>query len=107
MQRVELVLELGERGGPGLGGEVAFDGLVETLDLSAGGRVVRSGVLLGDAQGGEGGLETVTAPASTRETGGVHESVVGEHRRGKPVLGCGFEERVDHDRAGDGLVGGH
>ena len=69
MKRVELGLELGEGVGGWLGGEPAFEGLVEAFDFAAGGRVVRSGVLLGDAEGGEGGLEAVAAAACRRRSG--------------------------------------
>ena len=43
----------------GLGGQPFLECLLESLDFSAGGWVVGSGVLLFDAQGGEAGFEGV------------------------------------------------
>jgi hypothetical protein len=45
----------------GLGGEPGLHGLLESLDLPAGGRVVRAGVLLDDVEPLEFGLEAVAA----------------------------------------------
>jgi hypothetical protein len=61
-----------------LGAEPLFECLVEAFDFSAGGRVVRTGVLLGDAQVGEFRLEGVAAAAPARESCGEDHAVVGE-----------------------------
>ena len=47
---VELGLQLGDRGGGGLGLEPFFEGLVEAFDFPAGGGVVGGGVDLTDSQ---------------------------------------------------------
>ncbi len=56
---VELGLEAGEISGAWLGGELALEGLLEAFDFAAGGGVVGSGVLLGDPEVGEGGLDAL------------------------------------------------
>jgi hypothetical protein len=45
---VELGLQFGDRGGGGLVGQPFLEGLLESLDLAAGGRVVGGGVDLND-----------------------------------------------------------
>ena len=93
--------------GGGLGGEVFFEGLLETFDFSAGGGVVGCGVLLfGVAQGREAGLEGVAAAFPAGEAGGVDHGVVGERGRGNPVVSTGLVEGVDNDRAGYAPVHG-
>ena len=78
-ERVELVLELADRGGGGLVAEPALHGLLESFDFAAGGGVVGSAVLLADAQSDEFGLERVAAGASAvSEAGGEHQTVVGQ-----------------------------
>jgi hypothetical protein len=47
---IELALEFGQGGGAGLAGQPFFEGLVESLDLAAGGGVVGGGVDLGDPE---------------------------------------------------------
>jgi hypothetical protein len=44
-----------------LGGELALEGLLEPLDLGAGGGVVGTGGILGDAEGLELGFQSVAA----------------------------------------------
>ena len=61
---VELGLEVDEGGGGRLFGEPAFEGLLEAFDLPAGRGVIGPGVLVGDVEGGEGGLELVAAAAT-------------------------------------------
>ena len=56
---VELGLQLAPGAGRGLGVQPLLQGLVESLDLAAGLRVVRGGVLLLDPEGGQFGLEPV------------------------------------------------
>ena len=69
-----------------LGGEVFLEGLLESLDFSAGGGVVGCGVLLFDAEVSEAGLEGVSAAFPAGEAGGVDHGVVGERGRGKAAL---------------------
>lgn len=103
---VELVLERGDRVGWVEGGEVALQCLLEAFDLAAGGGVVRGGVLVGDAEIGEEGLEAVASSADAGEAGGVDEAVVGEHRcRNAVCFGC-CGELGDDDRGCDPGVGG-
>ena len=55
-EAVEQGLELGDGGRlDRLGGQPFLEGLLEAFDLAAGGRVVRAGVLLGDAQAAQFG----------------------------------------------------
>ena len=103
---VELVLEFGDGPGAWLGAEPSFEGLLEAFDLAAGGGVVGPGVLLGDLETGEFGLEAVASASSAGEVGGEHQAVVGEDRGRKTVVVAGGAERVDHCTAVDGLVGG-
>ena len=92
--------------GGGVGGEPAFEGLVEAFDFAAGGRVVRPGVLLDDAEAVEKVFEAVAATLAAGEAGGEDHPVVGQ-RGGRDAVGFeGFGERVDDDRAGDAAVGG-
>ena len=79
---VEEGLESARCGGR-LGGEPRLR-VCWNVRFPAGGRVVGSGVLLGDAEGGQGGLEVVAAAAVAGEAGGVDEGVVGQDRYGKP-----------------------
>ncbi len=76
---VELVLEVFDGVGGGLGGQPLFEGLLESFDFPAGGRVVGSAVFLEDAQVGEGAFESVEAASATGESGGVDHCVVGEY----------------------------
>ena len=87
--------------GGGLGGEVFLEGLLESLDFSAGGGVVGCGVLLFGAEVSEAGLEGVSAAFPAGEAGGVDHGVVGERGRRKAVVSTGLVEGVDNDRAGD------
>ena len=68
---VEEALELVEVVGAVLGGEPFLEGLLESLDFSAGGRVVGCGVLLFGAEVIEAGLEGVAASFSARRSGVV------------------------------------
>ena len=97
---VDERLELVEVVGAGLGFEVFLEGLLETLDFSAGGGVVGRGVLLFGAEVSEAGLEGVASSFPAGEAGGVDHGVVGEHRRGNPVLNTGLVEGVNNDGAG-------
>jgi hypothetical protein len=77
-----LGLELAEGAGPGLGGQPFLQRLVEAFDLAAGLRVVRAGVLLLNAEGGEFGLEAVAgglAAAAAGEPRRVDQAVVRQH----------------------------
>ena len=105
---VEQGLELGDGGGlVGLGAQPFLQGLLEPFDLAAGGGVVGAGVLLGDAEAAEFGLEAVAAAAAAGEAGGEDHAVVGQRGGGDPVLGDGCRGRWStHDRAGDPAVGG-
>ena len=103
---VDERLELVEVVGAGLGFEVFLEGLLETFDFSAGGGVVGRRVLLFDAEVSEPGLEGVAASFHAGEAGGVDHGVVGEHRRGNPVVNTRLVEGVDDDGAGDTPVDG-
>ena len=106
-EAVEQGLQLGDRGRlVGLGAQPRLEGLLEAFDLAAGGRVVGSGVLLDDAERAQLGLEGVAAAAAAGEAGGEHHPVVGQVDAGARVPAHGVTERVEHDRAGDPLVGG-
>src|SRR4030095_1988851 len=98
---VELALELVQGRGGALGGEPAFEGLLETFNLAAGGGVIGTGVFLGDSETSEGGLELVAATPAAGEAGRVDHGVVGQHRCGVAVLACGFAEGLGHGWAGD------
>jgi hypothetical protein len=73
---VDQRLQLGQGGrlNP-LGLQPLLQGLLEPLDLPAGGRVVGSGVLLEHAQGAELVLEAVAAARAAGEPGGKHHPV--------------------------------
>ena len=61
---VEQGMQLSEGGRlPALAGQPGLKGLLEAFDLAAGGGVVGAGVLLGDPEHGELGLERVAAAA--------------------------------------------
>jgi hypothetical protein len=81
-------------------------GLLEAFDLAAGGRVVGSGVLLGDAQAAQLGFQGVAAAFAAGEAGGEHHAVVGQCRCWCSVPAHGVTERVEHGAAGDSQVGG-
>jgi hypothetical protein len=68
--------------------------------------VVGAGVLLDDVESLSFGLEAVASAAAAGEAGRVDHAVVGEHRGGIAVLGCGFAEGVEHDASGDPVVRG-
>jgi hypothetical protein len=65
-----------------------------------------AGVLVGDPEVGQGGLEGVAAAAPAGEAGGVDEGVVGQHGGGKALLSGGVLEGAQDDGAGDVGVGG-
>lgn len=73
---VEECLELGEVLGGGLLVEPAFEGLLESFDLPAGGGMVRSAVLLDDAESSEFGFERVASAAPAGEACGEDHAVV-------------------------------
>ena len=75
---VEQRFELGEGVGRGLLFEPTFQGLMETFDLAAGGRVVGSAVLLLDAEAVKFGFEAVAATPAARESGREHHAVIGQ-----------------------------
>jgi hypothetical protein len=81
---IEVGLEVGEGLGGGLLDEPAFEGLLEAFDFPAGGGMVGAGVLVGDPEVGQGGLEGVAAAAPAGEAAGVDEGVVGQHGGGRP-----------------------
>lgn len=102
---VDEGLELGDRGWlRGLGSEPVLQGLLEAFDFAAGGGVVRSGVLLVDAEADEFGFEHVAATTAAGEPGGVDEAVVGQGGSGNAVFSACVAERVEHDAAGDAQV---
>jgi hypothetical protein len=105
-ERIEQGLELVEGGRGGVGGEPAFEGLVEAFDFAARGRVVRSRVLLDDVQAVQQGLEAVAAPFAASQSGGEHHPVVGQRGGGDPVGFQGFGEGLDDDVAGDPAMRG-
>ena len=59
---VELGLKFGEGGGAGLAGEPFFEGLVESLDLAAGGGVVGGGVDLRDPEAAQFVFKAIASP---------------------------------------------
>jgi len=95
---VEVVLDLGDRRGGGLAGQVALQRLVEAFDLSARLGVIWPRVLGGDAEVVELGLDRAAAVAGA---GGGDGAVVGEQGGREPVCCCGFVEGGD-DVAGLG-----
>jgi hypothetical protein len=106
-EHVAQGLEFVDGGGlVGLGPQPVLERLLEPFDLAAGGRMVRTAVLLGDPEPAQFGLEAVAAAAAAGEPGGEHHPVVGQRRGGRPVLGDGGAEGVDHDGARDPAVGG-
>ena len=90
----------------GLGVEPGLEGLLEALDLAAGGGVVGSRVLLHDLPAAQFGLEAVAAAAAAGQAGGEHHAVVGQRRCRRPMLGDRSAEGVHHDGARDPAVGG-
>lgn len=76
---VELLLEFLDGPGSGLSSQPLFEGLVESFDFPAGGRMVGSAVFLGDVEVSEGSFEPVAASFSSGESGGVDHAVVGQH----------------------------
>jgi hypothetical protein len=103
---VEQGLEFSEGRCRWVSGEPALEGLVEAFDFATGGRVVRSAVLLGDAECVEQALVAVAATAAAGQPGGEDHPVVGQ-RGGWHTVGLqGVCEGVDDDRAGDAPVGG-
>ena len=90
-------------GGRWLGGEPAFEGLVEAFDLALGLRVAGVAVLLVDAELAE---KVFKAVAAAGESGGVDAPVVGERRGRGAVAGDEAQERADDGRPGDPGVGG-
>ena len=104
---VDLGLQCGDGVGGGSGAQPAFHGLLEALDLAAGGREVGSAVLLGDAESGQFVLEAVAGgAAAVREAGREHQTVVSHRRRGDSVVFDRGSEGVDDDRSSDDTVGG-
>jgi hypothetical protein len=65
--------------------EVLLHGLLEAFDLSAGCGPVRAGVLLGDAEAGEGVFESLLAASRSGEAGGEDQAVVCEGGSGYAV----------------------
>lgn len=74
-EQVELVLQGGEVGCCGAGGEPALQGLVEPFDLALGLRVSGRAVLLADTEDRQQVLKRVSAAA---EPGCVDPAVVGQ-----------------------------
>ena len=104
---VEQGLQLGDRGGlVGLGAEPVLHGLLESLDLAAGGGVAGSGVLLDDVQASELVLEGVASAAAAGEPDGVDHAVVGQGGGRDPMWAAACAEGGGDDRAGDPAVGG-
>ena len=103
---VELGLELGDRGGPGLAGEPFLKGLVEALDFAAGGRVIRGGVDLGDAQAAQFVSNPLRPPLppESRVVKTMPLSVSVE--AGIPWVSTALRNSSSDDGAGDAAVGG-
>jgi hypothetical protein len=66
---VELGLQFGDRGGGGLAGQPFLEGLLESFDFAAGGRVVGGGVDLDDVQAAEFVFELVASALCRRRVG--------------------------------------
>jgi hypothetical protein len=64
----------------GWGAQPGLHRLFEAFDFAAGGGVVGSSVLLGDAEAAQFGLEGVGSSLAAGEAGGEHHGVVGERR---------------------------
>jgi hypothetical protein len=67
---IELGLKFGEGGGAGVAGEPFFEGLVESLDLAAGGGVVGAGVDLSDPEAVYFVFKAVASAFASGEPGG-------------------------------------
>jgi hypothetical protein len=105
---VQELLQLDQVGGlVGLGAQPPLQGLLEPLDLAAGGGLVRAAVLLFDVAAAQLGLQGVAAAAAASKAGGEDHPVVGQGRGRNAEAGHRGQETVAHDRAGHGLVGGH
>lgn len=91
---IEQDLELTDCGGPGLADKPSLQGLVETFDLAAGLRVVRTRVGEGDSAGVEGDLQG--DPSTAAGVSGEHRAVVRQQPGRVTVLaGGGGEDDVD------------
>ena len=66
----------------------------------------RRGLLLGDAEVSEAGLQRVAASFPAGEAGSADHGVVGARGRGKAVVSAGLVEGFDDDGAGDTPVRG-
>ena len=97
----QQLLEFVDRGRGGVGGEPAFEGLVEAFDFAAGRRMVRSLVLLDDGEAVEEVFEPVAAALAAGQSGGEHHPVIGQRGGRDAVCFQGVGERVDDDGAGD------
>jgi hypothetical protein len=84
-ERIELGLQLSDRGRRLLLGEVALERLVEPLDLPAGLGVVGAGVDVADPKAVA--LELDRAPATTTWSRREHRAVIGKERGLKTVWG--------------------
>ena len=95
---VEQGLELADRRRlTGLCSEPLLHGLLEALDLPAGGRVVRSGVLLHDTESVQLGLEGVAAVRSSSQSGGEHHALnIGERGDRNTVVSDRIAEAHQH-----------
>ena len=81
-----------------LGRQPALERLLEPLDFPAGRGVVGPGVLLGDTEAAQLGLQAVAAAFAAGEAGGEDHAVVGQG-------GCGGAEAVDGIPEGDNDAG--
>ncbi len=107
-EAVEEGLQLGGRGWlDRLGAQPLLHGLLEAFDLAAGGGVVGVGVLLHHVQAAQFDFEAGAPAAAAGESGGVDHPVVGQRGGRNAVLGNGFAEAAEHDRAGDPGMRGH
>ena len=68
--------------------------------------MVRAGVLLGDAQAVQLGLEAVAPAFAARQPGGEDHAVVGQRGGRNAMGGNGFPEGAEDDPSGDPAVGG-
>ena len=101
-ERVELGLKVLDRLGRGLGSEPFLQGLLESFDFPLGLWVVRSAVLLIDAEQVQLVLERVPAVA---DAGGENEAVVSEGGGGRPVFADCGAELGEHQLPGHDVVG--
>ena len=106
--RAELVeehLELADRGRLDLlRRQPLLHGLLEPFDLPAGGRMVRTGVLLRHPEASQLGLEAIAPALAAGEARGEDHAVVGQRGGRDPIDPNSLEERARHDASRDSVV---